>query len=34
MAHEIAPREAVEQGLVHITGDPALFDRFADTFAI
>jgi DNA-binding HxlR family transcriptional regulator len=34
MAREIGPREALAQGLAQITGDPALFDRFAEMFAI
>jgi DNA-binding HxlR family transcriptional regulator len=34
MAHEIAPNEAIAQGLVRITGDPSLFDRFAEMFVI
>jgi hypothetical protein len=34
MAREITPREAIEQNLVHVTGDPALFDRFAEMFRI
>jgi hypothetical protein len=34
MAREIMASEALAQGLVHITGDPALFDRFAQMFRI
>jgi DNA-binding HxlR family transcriptional regulator len=34
MAREISPREAIERKLVHVTGDPALLDRFVSMFAI
>jgi DNA-binding HxlR family transcriptional regulator len=34
MAQEIAPREAIEQNIVHVTGDVNLFDRFAQMFRI
>ncbi len=34
MARDITPREALAQGLVRITGDPALFDRFGELFRI
>lgn len=34
MAREIMASDALAQGLVHITGDPALFDRFAEMFRI
>ena len=34
MAREIAPRDALANKSVRITGDPALFDRFAEIFTI
>lgn len=34
MSGEIAPREAIAGGVVRITGDPALLDRFAQIFRI
>lgn len=34
MANEIPPREALANKSVHVTGDPALFDRFAEIFRI
>ncbi len=34
MTGEISPAQALEKGLVHVTGDPKLLDRFARTFQI
>jgi DNA-binding MarR family transcriptional regulator len=34
MAREITPREAISRNLVHLTGDAALFDLFAQMFRI
>jgi DNA-binding HxlR family transcriptional regulator/putative sterol carrier protein len=34
MAGELTPAQAVEQGQVRLSGDPALFDRFAQMFRI
>lgn len=34
MAGELTAAQAVDSGLVRISGDPALFDRFAEAFAI
>jgi DNA-binding HxlR family transcriptional regulator len=34
MARELSASAAIATGLVHITGDPALFDRFVDIFNI
>ncbi len=34
MTGEVRPRDAVTNKSVHITGDPALFDRFAEMFRI
>jgi len=34
MAGEIAPRDAICSGVVRITGDPALLDRFTQIFRI
>ncbi|GIG66812.1 winged helix-turn-helix transcriptional regulator [Phytomonospora endophytica] len=34
MAGAVAPAEAVDGGMVQLTGDPALLDRFAALFAI
>jgi DNA-binding HxlR family transcriptional regulator len=34
MAGELSPREAIENGTVHLTGDPALLTRFAQIFRI
>jgi DNA-binding HxlR family transcriptional regulator len=33
-AGEITPAQAVESGLVHVNGDPALLDRFVELFHI
>ncbi|GAB2754784.1 winged helix-turn-helix transcriptional regulator [Amycolatopsis magusensis] len=33
-AKEISPREALDQGILSISGDPALFELFADLFHI
>jgi hypothetical protein len=34
MAREITPQEAIDQKVVHLTGDPKLFERFAELFRI
>jgi DNA-binding HxlR family transcriptional regulator len=34
MARELSVSDAIENGLVRVTGDPALFDRFVDMFHI
>ncbi|HKU67368.1 MAG TPA: helix-turn-helix domain-containing protein [Candidatus Baltobacteraceae bacterium] len=34
MAREVTPKEALAQDLVRVTGDPALFDLFAQIFRI
>lgn len=34
MAGEIGPAEAVENGSVRLTGDPALLERFVEIFRI
>lgn len=34
MAGEIGPREAIADGIAHVTGDVNLFDRFAEMFRI
>lgn len=34
MAREITPQEAIDQNLVHLTGDRKLFERFVDLFRI
>lgn len=34
MAQEISPRDAIKDGIVHVTGDVKLFDRFTEMFRI
>jgi hypothetical protein len=34
MAGEITPREAINQGQVHLAGDPVLLERFVKVFRI
>ena len=34
MAGEVTPAEAIESGLVHLTGNPDFLSRFVDTFRI
>ncbi|SHN47343.1 winged helix-turn-helix transcriptional regulator [Cryptosporangium aurantiacum] len=34
MAREVTPKEAIADGSVAVTGDPALLDRFVELFAI
>jgi len=34
MSGALSPRHAIDSGSVHLTGDPALLDRFVEVFRI